>query len=55
MEHPPPFQKKNNIKNKMNLLNINDPKCGQFNIRIVIYVSKIVCQRKKGLFDPNND
>lgn len=27
----------------------------EFNIRIVIYVSKIVCQRKKGLFDPNND
>lgn len=48
MEHPP--QKKNKPKkhSKQNELNINDPRCGQYDIWIVIYVSNIVCKRKKG-------
>lgn len=49
MEHPPPKKKTPKKHSKqIEFVNINDPRCGQYDIWIVIYVSNIVCKRKKG-------
>lgn len=55
MEHPPQKKTAKKHSKQIEFVNINDPRCGQYDIWIVIYMYQNSLSEKKGVFDIYND